>query len=307
MKPQRKSIHGVGFATSAFLIWGLSPVYWKVLGKIPALEIIMHRVVWSTLFLLFLIVYRKHLNEFKAAIRNRRTFLFLFPSAVVLGLNWFIYVWAVNNEYVLQASLGYFITPLVNVLLGMVFLKERLRPLQTLSLVIAVISVLCLTLYYGRFPWISLSLAFLFGCYGLIRKVAPIGSLIGLSLEMLIFFVPALAYIVFLDSKNIGTLFHMNIKIDFFLMGTAFITTAPLLLFTMGTRRLNLSSIGFLQYIAPSCMFLLGVFIYNEPLLSVQLLAFVLIWTALCIFSIDSVKYYWRTKDLSKAPGPHKL
>jgi len=300
MKSQQKSIHGVGFASSAFLIWGLSPIYWKVLDKIPALEIITHRVVWSALFLLFLVAFKKHRNEFVAAIKNRRTFLFLFPSAIFLGFNWFIYIWAVNNQYVLQASLGYFTTPLVNVLLGMFFLKERLRPLQILSLLIAAISVICLTFYYGKFPWIPLAIAFSFGSYGLIRKVAPVGSLIGLSLEMLIFFVPALAYIVFLNSKDIGSLFHMGIKIDFFLMGTAFITTTPLLFFIMGTKRLNLSTIGFIQYIAPSCMFLLGVFIYNEPLLNVQMLSFILIWIALCIFSIDSVKYYWLSRDLPK-------
>jgi len=292
MKSQQKPVYGVVFAASAFLIWGLSPVYWKVLGKVPALEIIMHRVLWSTLLLFFMIAFKKHRNEFIAAIKNRHTFLFLFPSAVFLGSNWFIYVWAINNQYVLQASLGYFITPLVNILLGMIFLKERLRPLQTTSLVTAAMGVLCLTVYYGKFPWISLSLAFLFGCYGLIRKVAPIGSLTGLSIEMLLFFVPALAYIVYLDSQNIGTLFHISIRIDLFLIGTAVITTAPLLLFTMGTKLLNLSTVGFLQYIAPTCMFLLGVFIYHEPLLGVELLAFVLIWTALCIFSIDSVKYY---------------
>jgi chloramphenicol-sensitive protein RarD len=197
----------------------------------------------------------------------------------------------------LQASLGYFINPLVNVLLGMVFLKERLRPLQTVSLVLAGIGVLYLTFHYGEFPWIALSLAFAFGLYGLIRKVAPVSSLVGLSIEMLFLSVPALAYIVFIGSKGTGALFHISIKIDLFLMGTAFLTAFPLLLFTLGARRLNLSTVGFLQYMAPSCMFLLGVFLYNEPLSSAQILTFILIWTALSIYSTDSAMYYRLAKD----------
>jgi chloramphenicol-sensitive protein RarD len=234
------------------------------------------------------------------AIKNRRTFLILFPTTILLGFNWLIYIWAVNNEHILQASLGYFINPLVNVLLGMAFLKERLRPLQTVSLVLAGIGVLYLTFHYGEFPWIALSLAFAFGLYGLIRKVAPVSSLIGLSMEMLFLSVPALAYIVFIDSKGTGALFHISIKIDLFLMGTAFLTAFPLLLFTLGARRLNLSTVGFLQYIAPSCMFLLGVFLYNEPLSSAQILPFIFIWTALLIYSTDSAMYYRLAKDPAK-------
>jgi chloramphenicol-sensitive protein RarD len=236
---KQESLSGVMYAAAAFLIWGLSPIYWKVLHNIHAL-----------------------------------------------------------NEYILQASLGYFINPLVNVLLGMIFLKERLRPLQTVSLVLAGVSVLYLTFHYGEFPWIALSLAFAFGFYGLIRKVATVGSLVGLSVEMLFLFIPALAYLVFLDNKGTGALFRISIKIDFFLMGTAFLTALPLLLFTLGTRRLNLTTIGFLQYIAPSCMFLIGTFLYNEPLSSSQILTFVLIWTALCIYSAESVMHYRLVKNL---------
>ena len=292
VKSQQESLSGVAYASSAFFIWGLSPMYWKVLHNIPAFEIIMHRVFWSFFFLIIIVVFQKHWTEFTAAIKNRRNFLILFPTTMLLGFNWFIYIWAVNNDHILQASLGYFINPLVNVLLGMVFLRERLRPLQTVSLVLAGISVLYLTIQYGQFPWIALSLAFAFGFYGLIRKVAPVSSLVGLSMEMLFLFVPALAYIVIINSKGTGALFNVSIKIDLFLMGAAFLTAFPLLLFTLGARRLNLSTLGFIQYIAPSCMFLLGVFVYNEPLSSAQIWTFVLIWTALCIYSTDSAMYY---------------
>ena len=299
-KSQQESSPGVVYASAAFLIWGLSPIYWKVLHNIPAFEIIMHRVIWSFLFLLIILVFQRHWNEFMAAVKNRRIFLILFPTTMLLGFNWFIYIWAINNEHILQASLGYFINPLVNVLLGMIFLRERLRPLQTVSLVLAGIGVLYLTFHYGEFPWIALSLAFAFGFYGLIRKVAPVSSLVGLSVEMLFLSVPALAYIVFMDIKGTGALFRISVKIDLFLMGAAFLTAFPLLLFTLGARRLNLSTVGFLQYIAPSCMFLLGVFLYNEPLSSAQILTFVLIWTALCIYSTDSAMYYRLAKNLPK-------
>ena len=297
-KSQQDSLQGVGYASAAFLIWGLSPIYWKVLRNIPAFEIIMHRVIWSFLFLIIILVFQKRLNELIAALKNRRTYLILFPTTILLGFNWFIYIWAVNNEHILQASLGYFINPLINVLLGMVFLKERLRPLQAVSLVLAGIGVLYLTFHYGAFPWIALSLAFAFGFYGLIRKVAPVSSLVGLSAEMLFLAVPALAYIVFLDNNGTGALFRISIKIDLFLMGAAFLTALPLLLFTRGARRLNLSTLGFLQYLSPSCMFLLGVYLYNEPLLNAQVLTFVLIWTALFIYSTDSAMYYRLSRNL---------
>ena len=293
---QQESLSGVTYASTAFLIWGLSPIYWKVLHNIPAFEIIMHRVIWSFFFLLVVLIVQKHWNEFLAAVKNRRTFLVLLPTTMLLGFNWFIYIWAVNNEHILQASLGYFINPLINVLLGMAFLRERLRPLQTISLVLAGIGVCYLTFHYGEFPWISLSLAFSFGFYGLIRKVAAVSSVVGLSVEMLFLSVPALAYILFLESKGMGALFHIGIKIDFFLVGTAFLTAFPLLLFTLGARRLNLSTLGFLQYIAPSCMFLLGIFLYNEPISSAQIITFVLIWTALGIYSTDSVMVYRMAK-----------
>ena len=297
-KSRQESLSGVVYASSAFLIWGLSPIYWKVLHNIPALEIIMHRVIWSFFFLVIVLLFQGHWNEFMVAIKKPQTFLILLPTTILLGFNWFIYIWAVNNEHILQASLGYFINPLINVLLGMVFLRERLRRMQTVSLALAGIAVLYLTFYYGEFPWIALSLAFAFGFYGLIRKVAPVSSLVGLFIEMLFLSGPALAYILFLNSKGIGALFHISIKIDLFLMGAAFLTAFPLLLFTLGTRRLNLSTVGFLQYIAPSCMFLLGVFLYNEPISSARIFAFILIWTALFIYSADASRYYRLTKNL---------
>ena len=283
---------GVGFAASAFLIWGISPIYWKALRAVPALEIILHRMVWSFFFLVPLIIIMRRWQEFIDTLKNHRTLLILLFTALIIGGNWLLYIWAVNHDHLLQASLGYYINPLVNVVLGMVFLKERLRAPQILSVVLATAGVLYLTIYYGEFPWIALTLAVSFGFYGLIRKVAPVGSLVGLAVETLLLSIPALVYLFYLDSQGQGSIFRVSLKLDVLLMGCALVTAIPLLFFTLGARRLYLSTIGLLQYIAPSCMFILAVFLFHEPFSSAQVVTFIFIWTALAIYSTDSVRYY---------------
>ncbi len=283
---------GVGFAASAFLIWGISPIYWKALRAVPALEIILHRMVWSFFFLVPLIIIMRRWQEFIDTLKNHRTLLILLFTALIIGGNWLLYIWAVNHDHLLQASLGYYINPLVNVVLGMVFLKERLRAPQILAVVLATAGVLYLTIYYGELPWIALALAVSFGLYGLIRKVAPVGSVVGLAVETLLLSIPALGYLFYLDSQGQGSIFRVSLKLDLLLMGCALVTAIPLLFFTLGARRLYLSTIGLLQYIAPSCMFFLAVFLFHEPFSSVQVVTFIFIWTALAIYSTDSVRYY---------------
>jgi chloramphenicol-sensitive protein RarD len=283
---------GVGFAASAFLIWGISPIYWKALRAVPALEIILHRMVWSFFFLVPLIIIMRRWQEFIDTLKNHRALLILLFTALIIGGNWLLYIWAVNHDHLLQASLGYYINPLVNVVLGMVFLKERLRAPQILAVVLATAGVLYLTIYYGELPWIALALAVSFGLYGLIRKVAPVGSVVGLAVETLLLSIPALGYLFYLDSQGQGSIFRVSLKLDLLLMGCALVTAIPLLFFTLGARRLYLSTIGLLQYIAPSCMFILAVFLFHEPFSSVQVVTFIFIWTALAIYSTDSVRYY---------------
>jgi chloramphenicol-sensitive protein RarD len=283
---------GVVYAASAFLIWGISPIYWKALRAVPALEIILHRMVWSFFFLVPLIIIMRRWQEFIDVFKKYRTLLILLVTALIIGGNWLLYIWAINNDYLLQASLGYYINPLVNVVLGMVFLKERLRRPQILSVLLAFAAVLYLTISYGEFPWIALMLALSFGLYGLIRKVAPVGALVGLAVETLLLSVPALIYLYYLDSRGAGTIFRVSLKLSLLLMGCALVTAIPLLFFTLGARRLYLSTLGLLQYIAPSCMFILAVFLFREPFSSVQVVTFILIWTALAIYSSDSVRYY---------------
>ena len=259
---------------------------------VPAFEIILHRIVWSFILLLPLIIVMRRWQEFIDALKNTRTLLILLFTALIVGSNWLLYIWAINSGYLLQASLGYYINPLVNVVLGVVFLKERLRVLQILAVALATVGVIYLTVYYGEFPWIALTLALTFGFYGLIRKVAPVGSLVGLTVETLLLSIPALIYLFYLDSQGQGSIFRVSLKLDLLLMGCAPLTAIPLLCFTLGARRLYLSTLGLLQYIAPSCMFILAVFLFREPCSSAQVATFILIWIALAIYSTDSMRYY---------------
>jgi chloramphenicol-sensitive protein RarD len=292
---RKEPVLGVVYAGAAFLIWGLAAVYWKELKSIPPLEIIAHRVAWSFLFLLPLIVLQREWGEFVAILKNPRMILLLFSSAVLVGANWLLYVWAVNNDHLLQASLGYYINPLVNVVLGMVFLKERLRPPQAIAVGLATAGVLYLTVQYGQFPWVALCLAMSFGLYGLIRKVAPASSLVGLAVETLLLSPPAIAYLIYLDIQGSGAVFRVSFNLDLLLMGCAPLTAVPLLFFTAGAKRLYLSTVGLMQYIGPSGMFLLAVFYFQEPFSNVQVWTFVMIWTALAIYSTDSVRVYRRS------------
>ena len=286
------TITGVACAVIAFLIWGMSPVYFKVLKAVPAFEILMHRIVWSFVFLLPLVVLRGQWQNFKAALQTWRTLLILTATTIIVASNWFVFIWAINHDKILQTSLGYYINPLVNVALGMVFLKERLRRPQLLAVMLAAVAVCYLTLQFGQPPWIALFLAFSFGFYGLIRKVAPVSALVGLTVETMLLCLPAIGYLVYIDAMGHGSFFRLNVQSDGLLMGTALVTAIPLLFFTTGARLLHLSTIGILQYIAPSCTFLLAVFVYREPFQTTQLLTFVLIWSALIIYSIDSVRAY---------------
>ncbi len=289
---------GVALGASAFLIWGLSPLYWKMLGAVPSLEIIMHRIVWSFVFLAPIMILQRRWSEFTAALKNRRTMSVMLGTSCLVATNWLLYIWSVNNDRVLEASLGYYINPLVNVLLGMVFLKERLRKPQAVAVFLAGAGVLYLTVHFGVFPWVSLTLAFSFGFYGLVRKVAAVGPVIGLSIETALLSIPALIYLFRGYVVGTGTFLRVSPVMDLTLMGAALVTALPLLLFTMGAKRLHLSTLGFLQYIAPTGMFLLGVFVFGEPFQKAQVVTFIMIWIALGIYSVDSVVFVRKSRRL---------
>lgn len=280
---------GVLYALGAYVIWGFLPIYWKSLPGIPALEILSHRVVWSFILLVFVLVYKRHWQWIGPAIRNRRVLVTFLAATTMLAINWLVYIWAVQTDHIVESSLGYFINPLVNVLLGVLFLRERLRPWQLVGIAVAALGVLYLTFSVNSLPWIGLTLAFSFGLYGLLRKTASLNSLQGLTFETALLFIPVVAYLLYRETMGHGAFGHAAPPITFLLVFSGLVTAAPLLLFAAGARRVSLSTMGILQYIAPTIQFLLGVFIYGEQLTGARLIGFGLIWLALLIYSLESL------------------
>ncbi|RRR73990.1 MAG: EamA family transporter RarD [Candidatus Viridilinea halotolerans] len=280
---------GVAYAAGAYILWGLLPIYWKALASVPALEILAHRVVWALAVALILVSFRGSWRWLGQALRNRRIVGVFVLTAILLSFNWGLYIWAVNDNHVVEASLGYFINPLVNVFLGVVFLRERLRFGQALALVIALAGVLFLTFSYGSPPWIALILAGSFGLYGLLRKTAALGSLEGFTLETMAMFLPALAFLVFTEVTTGGTIFHASPWITTLLIISGAVTAVPLLLFASGARMVTMTTLGVLQYIAPTLQFLLGVLVYGEALSAERLTGFAIVWVALVIYTLESV------------------
>lgn len=272
---------GVLYGISAYLLWGMIPIYFKLIQTTPALQILGHRIVWSFVLLVGILTLRHEWMNFRTAAFHKKTLLVYTAAALLLAVNWGTYVWAVNAGFIVESSLGYFINPLVNVLLGIVFLRERLRPIQWAPIGLAALGVAYMTISYGQLPWIALVLAFSFGLYGLVKKVASLNSLHGLTLETAILFVPALLFLLFAERQGNGSMGHTTLLINLLLMGTAIVTVLPLLLFGAAVRSIPLSLIGLLQYVAPTCQFLIGVLIYHEPFTQERLIGFSMIWTAL--------------------------
>ncbi len=286
------SAGGILLALCAFLIWGLSPIYFKSLQGIPPREILLHRMVWSFFLLLPIVVFTRRWQEFKSVIQDVRKLLILSVTTILVSGNWFVYIWAVINNRILEASLGYYINPLINILLGMVLLKERLRRPQLASVGLAAMGVGYLTLRIGAVPWVSLVLAFSFAFYGLIRKVAPVNALVGLTVETLLLCLPAGTCLVLLWTDGSGAFLHLSRGMDILLICAGLITAVPLLLFTAGARKIHLSTVGILQYIAPSCNFLIALLVYREPMLPAQWVTFFLIWAALTIYTLDMMRAF---------------
>ncbi len=283
---------GVAFLFPAYLIWGLSPVFWKQLAHVSSFELLLHRSIWSFLFLLAIVLVQKRGDELAAIFKNRASLAGLLGTTLILSFNWYLFIWAVNHDQVLQTSLGYYINPLLLVLLGMLFLKERLRKPQAAALIIALTGVLFYTVRLGEFPWIALAIAFSFGFYGLLHKVTRVPSLPGLCIETLMLSIPSAGYLSWLYMNGAGAVFRIGFQTDLLLSGTCLVTALPLLLFTIGARRSALTTVGFMQYIAPSCSFLLAVLVYREPFSVHKFATFVMIWTALAVYTVDSICFH---------------
>ncbi|CUS47896.1 MAG: chloramphenicol sensitivity protein RarD [Idiomarinaceae bacterium HL-53] len=292
---------GVFFAIAAYTIWGIAPVYFKAVAHVPAMEILAHRVFWAFALVLILIVATKRIARVKAVLKSPKLLMVLGLATFFIAFNWFLFIWAVANNYMLDASLGYFINPLLNVAIGMIFFAERLRKLQLIAVGLAVIGVAVQIITFGSVPWIALALAGSFATYGALRKKIPVDSLTGLWLEVTILLPVMLFYFSMFAQSDASNLMLNTWQLNLLLMMAGVITTVPLLCFTAATQRLRYSTMGFFQYIGPSLMFILATVFYGESLTLDKLITFAVIWSALVIYSIDAVSTHRQTRKAAKA------
>lgn len=291
---------GILYGIGAYSLWGFFPIYWKLLHHVPALQLLGHRIGWSFVMLMAVVLVTRQGADFRSKL-DARTLGIYFIAAILIGVNWLTYVWAVNAGFIVETSLGYFINPLLSVLLGVVILREKLRPAQWIPLGLAAAGVIYLTVVYGKLPWIALTLAFSFGVYGLVKKLAPLGSLYGLTLETGILFLPALAYLFTMQANGSGAFLHTGATSDLLMVGAGVATTIPLLMFASAAQRIPLSTVGLLQYIAPTIQFLLGVFVYKEEFDLPHFIGFSVVWLALVIFWVEN---YLAHRNVSTEPIP---
>jgi chloramphenicol-sensitive protein RarD len=281
---------GIWYGLAAYAIWGLFPLYWKLIQFVPATQIIAHRIIWSFLLLACVraaAVARRLPRE--RLMGSRRIVVLYTAAAMLIAVNWFLYVWAVNHGFILETSLGYFITPLVNVLLGVVILRERMRALQWVAIALAAAGVGYLSIVYGDVPWIAIGLAVSFGTYGLVKKKAPLRSVAGLTLETGLLFLPALVYLTLAESHSTGAFLHSGGSTKLLIAAAGPVTTLPLVLFAAAVQRIPLSTIGILQFIAPTIQFVLGVLVYEEPFSHQQLIGFAFVWAAVIVFAAEGI------------------
>lgn len=287
---RRTARQGVLLAAGAYFAWGLFPLFWKELKAIDATELIAHRIVWSVLFLAVVTHFSGGWEELRGALGKGRLLGLHLLSGGLLTLNWLSYVWAVNHGRILETSLGYYLVPLINVALGRLVLKESLRPLQWVAIGVAALGVVVQCAGVASVPWIGIVVALTFGFYGLLRKRSPLGSLPGLSLETLLYFPLAAGFLCWRGYTGEGALGHVNPWQHFLLLSAGAVTAIPLLLFASGARRIKLATLGLLQYIGPSIAFLLGIWLYGEQVNPLRMISFVLIWSALCVYTFDNLR-----------------
>ncbi|MBE3671099.1 EamA family transporter [Vibrio navarrensis] len=290
IEEQQRVRQGVLLAIGAYTMWGIAPIYFKSISSVSALEILSHRVVWSFFLLAALLHFGRNWRAVSAVITNKSKMLYLVSTAILVGLNWLIFIWAVNANHMLDASLGYYINPLFNVLLGMIFLGERLRKLQWLAVALAACGVLVQLVMFGSVPIVAIALAMSFGVYGLLRKKVSVDAQTGLFIETLVMLPAAAIYLLFIASTSTSNLLDNPASLNILLVAAGVVTTLPLLCFTGAATRLKLSTLGFFQYIGPSLMFLLAVLIYGEAFTSDKAITFAFIWGALVLFSFDGLR-----------------
>lgn len=294
--------HGRGFwyGLGAYTLWGLFPVYFKLIGFVPADQVIAHRIVWSFLLLAAVVAFASQHRQLTLAGNVVRLYT---AAAMLIAVNWFIYVWAVTHNFIVETSLGYFITPLVNVLLGVVILGERLRTFQWVAIAFAVAGVGYLAVEYRAVPWIAIGLAVTFGTYGLVKKKAPLGSVVGLTLETGLLLLPALVFLVATEFRGNGSFLRLDAGSMLLVAAAGPITTIPLVLFAAAVQRIPLSAIGILQFIAPTVQLVLGVMVYKEPFTEQRFVGFALVWVAVIVFGTEGIVANRRGNVAPAAPS----
>ncbi|MDL2399969.1 EamA family transporter RarD [Rhizobium mayense] len=279
------SPRGFGFVLTAYLLWGVLPLYMKAMAHIPAMEVIAHRIFWSVPVAGAVLLALGRMGDVKAALSHPRTVAMASVTAMLITINWGTYVWAIGAGHSLDAALGYFINPLFSIALGALLLKERLAPTQIVAIALAAAAVVILTVEAGTLPWVALSLTFSWGFYAFFRKTLPVGPNQGFFIEVLLLCIPALLYILYLEARGEGHLYRTGLSDMALLLGCGLVTALPLMIFANGAKLLRLSTIGIMQYIVPTMVFLIAVFLFKEPFGTTQMIAFSLIWAGLALYS----------------------
>lgn len=288
---ERKNyIEGLILGGLAFVIWGLLPLYWKLVNALTPYQIFAQRVVWSFIFVTAILILTKRFDKLKVALRSPQQWKLILLPTLFISINWLLYIWAVNNNFVIETSLGYYINPLVLTLFGSLFYKERLNTYQKIGIGLAAAGVIFKTLIYGKLPLVSIVLAVCFASYGLLKKKSPLDSLTGLAFETLIISVPSLAYIIFAEGSGIGITGNQSMFFWLLIATSGIVTATPLLMYAESTKKLPLNVVGFLQYISPTIALMLGIFVFGEPFDTASLMAFSLIWIGLGFFSYSQFK-----------------
>lgn len=299
-RPAQETTSGFAAALGAFILWGLLPIYWKALISVDPFEILCHRIIWSLLFIALILTIKRRWTETFVPLRSPKNLGILILSSLCIGANWLLYIWAVNTNHILETSLGYYINPLVNVFFGFLFFRERLSRMQCIAIGLAALGVLNSVVSYGELPWISLVLAVSFSFYGVLRKVASVESLPGLFLETMVLAPAALYYLTHLQMTGTSDFLAGDMKVNILLIGAGAVTALPLIGFAFGARRLQLTTLGILQYSAPSIAFLLGVFVYGEPFGPTHMLTFALIWAGLAVYTGDTIHSIRKQRKLAQ-------
>lgn len=292
---------GVIYAVAAYTLWGILPIYWKLINSVFSIEILSNRIVWAFVFTVVIVAVTKQWEELKGIAKDKKQIFYIFIASILIAVNWGLYIWAVNSDRIVDSSLGYYINPLFAVALGVLIFKEKLSYWQGIALFIASIGVIIKTLQYGKIPWISLGLAISFGLYGAIKKSVRANSIVGLTLETTMLTPLAAAYIASREISGLGAFGREGAVVIILLIGSGIVTAIPLLLFASGAKRLPMSVIGFTQYISPTISLIIGIFMYNESFTAVDMVAFGFIWAALAIYSFSQMSF---SKSLKSREQP---